>query len=110
MTTMSVPESIATYFRTAEAGDIDALVACFTDDATVLDEGGTYRGHAAIRRWREEAASKYVYTLEVLSASPSDGGYQVATKLVGNFPGGTAELAFRFTLRAGLIAALTIAG
>jgi hypothetical protein len=35
--------------------------------------------------------------------------YVVFTRLTGNFPGGTAELANRFTLRGGLIANLEVA-
>src|SRR6266508_3997699 len=109
MTTSQIPESIINYFRAAEAADIDALVACFTDDAKVTDEGVTRRGHAAIRRWREEVAAKYEYTLEVLSSrGAEDGRCVVTTKLEGNFPGGTAQLDYRFTPRDGLIRALEI--
>src|SRR5262249_888654 len=42
--------------RTEEAG-------CFTDDAAVTDEGRTWHGHAEIRRWRENVATAYEYTL-----------------------------------------------
>jgi ketosteroid isomerase-like protein len=110
MTTPQLPDSIAHYFRAAEAGDTDTLVACFTDNAEVTDEGAARRGHAAIRHWREEVATKYTYTLEVLgSQTDGEGRYVVATKLEGDFPGGVAYLDQRFMLHDGRIAALHIA-
>jgi ketosteroid isomerase-like protein len=38
--------------------DIDAIVALFSDEAVVVDEGQTYHGKASIRGWQEGAASK----------------------------------------------------
>jgi hypothetical protein len=43
------------------------------------------------------------------SRALGDDRYVMFTRLAGNFPGGTAELADRFTLRDGLIAKLKIA-
>jgi ketosteroid isomerase-like protein len=64
-----VPDIIAGYFAAVVAGDIKALVDCFTEDADHL----------------------------------------VRTRLEGNFPGGTADLAHHITLRGGLISHLEIA-
>jgi ketosteroid isomerase-like protein len=108
--TANVPDVITRYFTAAEAGDDDALVACFTDDAEVSDEDRTWRGRADIRQWREDVATAYEYTLQVLGADPDgDDRYIVRTHLEGNFPGGKVDLAYRFTLRGGLISALEIA-
>ena len=41
-----IPDVISSYFRAADAVDLDALAGCFTEDATVTDEGKTMRGHA----------------------------------------------------------------
>lgn len=68
--TTSLPPFISRYFTAAEHDDVDALVGCFTDDAVVTDEGRTWHGHAEIRRWRENVATAYEYTLEVLGAEP----------------------------------------
>ena len=57
---------IQRYQRAADEHDWDSLVACFTEDACVVDEGETYVGLDAIRRWREEAASKYIFTSTVV--------------------------------------------
>ena len=36
--TISLPTVISDYLAASEHGDLDALVACFTDDKVVLDE------------------------------------------------------------------------
>jgi ketosteroid isomerase-like protein len=112
--TTSLPAAISRYFTLAADGDDDALVDCFTDDAAVTDEGRTWRGHAEIRKWREDVATAYEYTLEALGAEPGGQaggleGYDVQTHLEGNFPGGTVDLTYRFGLRDGRIARLDIA-
>lgn len=42
--TTAVPEVVTRYFEADARRDIDALVALFTDDAVVIDEGKTRRG------------------------------------------------------------------
>ena len=113
--TMSLPTVISDYLAAAERGDLDALVACFTDDAIVLDEDQEWRGRAGIRQWREKVANAYQYTVEVRGAANQgsvDGvqRHDVHTHLEGNFPGGRVDLHFRFTLDHGAIARLVIEG
>jgi ketosteroid isomerase-like protein len=106
----TVPEAVTRYLQMAAGSDVDALVGCFTDDATVVDEGQTFRGHDEIRRWRETVTSRYTYTVTVLDSQAAGGdGHIVTVRLDGNFPGNTVELRFQFTVRDGLIASLTIA-
>jgi hypothetical protein len=89
------------------------VVACFTDDAVVLDEDQEWRGEVAIRQWREKVANAYEYTVEVRGAAQLGSvddvqRHDVHTHLEGNFPGGTVDLTFRFGLRDGRIATLQI--
>jgi ketosteroid isomerase-like protein len=102
------PDIIIRYFKAADDKDFDTLIACFTEDATVFDEDKTYGGHAEIRQWRSTTASQWEYTVTVTGSSPDGDGYLVRVHLVGNFPGGEADLRYRFTLRDGLISALSI--
>jgi hypothetical protein len=75
----------------------------------VVDEGQTYHGSAEIRSWQEGAASKYYYTTEVSSTQRiGEESYLVTGRLTGNFPGGTAELQWRFTVQGDLISRLEI--
>lgn len=104
-----VPEVISRYYAAAEGGDIDRLLACFSPDAHVLDEGQHYWGAEEVRRWRESVATRFTYTSEVTGTERTeDGEYVVSTHLEGDFPGGTVDLAQRFTVTDGLITQLLI--
>jgi hypothetical protein len=111
--TIELPTVIAEYLAASDRGDIDAVVACFTEDAVVFDEDEERRGHARIRQWRANVASIYQYTVEVLGAAALgtvDGfeRHDVYTHLEGNFPGGKVDLTDRFGLRDGRIGSLQI--
>lgn len=107
--TVTIPDVIARYYQLIGGTDVDAFVACFTDDAIVADEDRTYEGPAAIRAWRERTASEYEYDAVPESVEEEAGGNIVVTALVsGTFPGSPVRLRHRFTLRDGLIGALDI--
>jgi hypothetical protein len=106
---MSAPAVVTRYLAAAPAGDFEALADCFTTDGAATDEGHTYRGRAEIIGWRESLASQFTYTSTVTGSEPiGEGEYRVTAHLVGDFPGGVADLTYRFVLKGGLIADLTI--
>lgn len=97
------------YLRLATGSDPAALAACFTEEATVTDDGRTYRGRPEIQAWREELSVAFAYTATVLRAEPGDGGRQrLSVLLEGDFPGGRVELTYTFRLRGDLIDELVI--
>ena len=101
---------ISRYFGLDAQRDTEGIVALFADDAIVVDEGKTYRGTTEIRAWQLGPASKYVYTTEVLKVEASGPGRYLATgRLTGNFPGGTADLRWDFTVADDQIKRLVIA-
>ena len=107
---MTRPDVISRYFEADARRHIDAIVALFTEDAVVVDEGKTWRGIGKIRAWREGPASLYQYTTEVFDTNATgEDEYLVTGRLEGNFPGGTAELKWRFTLAGDRISHLHIA-
>jgi ketosteroid isomerase-like protein len=112
MTTL-LPSVISEYLAASDRRDLDAVVACFKEDAVVFDEDREWRGHAGIRQWRETVATAFEYTVEVRGAAERgrvDGveRHDVHIHLEGNFPGGTVDLTQRFGLRDGRIASLQI--
>ena len=107
---VSTPDVVKRYFYADAQRDIDAIVALFNDDATVIDEGREHRGGAEIRDWRTGPASQYDYTLTITSEEALAGDrFRVTGRLDGNFPGGTANLHFDFTVDGDLISHLKIA-
>ena len=110
---ISLPTIISEYLAASDRGDLDTVVACFTEKAIVFDEDKEWRGHAGIRQWRTQVATVYEYTVElrdIAGRGEIDGveRHDVYTHLEGNFPGGTVDLTMRFGLRGGCIASLEI--
>ena len=106
----AVPDVISRYFAAQSARDFDTLVTLFADDGVVVDEGQTRRGRNEIRAWRENVASVYEYTTDVLDfTATGHGQYAARVHLEGNFPGGTVDLRYRFTINDDTISRLEIA-
>jgi ketosteroid isomerase-like protein len=106
----NLPDVISRYFEHDTERDIDAIVNLFADDAKVIDEGEERHGTDEIRAWQTGAASKYTYTTEITSAEAlGPDRYVVSGRLTGNFPGGTAELTWDFTIAGRYITRLIIA-
>lgn len=100
---------IRRYFDLDADRDIESIVALFSDDAIVVDEGQTRHGTEEIRAWQVGPASKYTYTTEVLDTVALEADrYVVTGRLAGNFPRGSAELTWDFTVAGGRISRLVI--
>ncbi|HTJ72895.1 MAG TPA: nuclear transport factor 2 family protein [Actinospica sp.] len=94
-----LPGIITDYLKVHQARDVAAAMSYYSPDAVVTDEGHDYRGKAEIGAWLGKAASEYTYTSTLTSAHRLDPDhFDVAHRLEGNFPGGVADLHFRFTL------------
>jgi hypothetical protein len=104
---IDLPKSIALYFA-VDQGDGDAIARCFTEDAVVKDEGHSYLGRDAIRRWKTDVSGKYKYTSEPFAIDDRDGKIVVTSHLVGDFPGSPIDLRYFFVLKDDRIASLEI--
>jgi hypothetical protein len=105
--TLELPGPIAAYFAADTVGG-EAVAKCFTEDAVVKDEGRTHRGRAAIRRWKEEASTRYQYTSEPLACELGEGTVVVTSRLTGTFPGSPVDLRYIFVLEGDAIASLEV--
>ena len=104
------PEVVRRYFEHDADRDIAAIVALFAEDAIVVDEGQTRHGTVEIEAWQTGPASAYTYTTEVLESEPRTANrYVVTGRLTGNFPGGTADLRWDFTVVGDRISRLVVA-
>jgi hypothetical protein len=104
---VNLPEPIAAYFS-ADKKDSAAVSQCFTENAVVKDEGHSYSGRAAIKKWKADASTKYQYTSEPFACERKDGMTVVTSRLTGNFPGSPVNLRFFFELEGDKIASLEI--
>ncbi|WP_265521348.1 nuclear transport factor 2 family protein [Oerskovia flava] len=105
-----LPATIRRYLAAHTARDADAALGAFSSTAVVVDDGTTYRGTEEIRRFLSRAGAEFRYTTELVGAQRIDDRRWVATqRLVGDFPGGVAELGYRFTMTGDLVSELVIA-
>jgi len=103
-----LPQAIASYIDAANAQAPQRLGACFTDDATVVDEGTLRRGRDEIEAWARETGMRYQSTIEPLGLEEAEGRHRLHASVRGNFPGSPISLHFDFLLASGRIASLEI--
>lgn len=106
--TVRLPAAISRYFRAANGDDADAIAACFTERACVRDERRTHEGREAVRAWAAEARRRYRFSAEPTSFEPLPDGGVATARVTGDFPGGRADLRYRFRLEADQVAELEI--
>ncbi len=105
----SSPSVVQAWFAAHEGRQAEAELTTMTDDVVIIDQDQTDRGREAARGWISGARREFTYTTTVLTTA-SDGDATVVTaRLEGDFPGGRADLSYRFLLSDDRISALTIA-
>ena len=104
---IDLPKPITAYF-TADKGDSEAVVRCFTENAVVKDEKHVYNGVAAIKQWKADSSKKYSYSTEPFASERKDNKTVITCHLIGNFPGSPVDLRYLFELKGDKIASLEI--
>ena len=106
--TAKLPRVLADYFAATNVHDVGAMIAAFTEDATVHDEGRDHVGVSAIRGWMKETIEKYDYKVEPIESSQNGSSTVVLVSLRGKFPGSPITLQYAFTLSGERVARLEI--
>ena len=105
-----LPATVRGYLAAHVARDTAAALRAFTPSAVVVDDGTTYRGTEEIRGFLSRAGAEFTYTTTLVGAERTDDAHWVATnRLKGDFPGGVADLRYRFAMDGDLITELVIA-
>ena len=99
---------IAAYIDASNGRQVEALIAYFTPDAVVVDEGHTYHGASGIRTWFARTVEAYHFTLEALDVAAQGSDAVVTCQVSGTFDGSPIQIPFRFTLEGDRIAVLAI--
>ncbi|GIG53591.1 nuclear transport factor 2 family protein [Demequina activiva] len=104
-----LPTTIRAYLVAHANDDVEAAIQVFAPAAVVSDQGQTFRGTEEIRRFLRDAGAEFTYSTRLIGAERIDDAHWVATnRLEGDFPGGVAELHYRFTLDGDAVAELAI--
>lgn len=105
---IQLPPPIDRYVKIENSGDVEALAECFAPNATVRDEGQTYEGLDAIKKWKAETKKKYGHSITPLEVAHRNGKIVLKARLTGSFPGSPVTVGFSFVLKDGRIVSLEI--
>jgi len=104
----ALPQTVRTFMTALDAREVGRTLATLSTDAVVTDEGHDFEGHDEIGAWVAKAAAEYTYTTAFTGATTTEAGVDVGQHLEGNFPGGVADLHYRFTLDGTVISRVVI--
>jgi ketosteroid isomerase-like protein len=105
---LKLPHIIRDYVEASNAHDVEAILACFSEAATVRDENETLHGKAAIKAWVVKTIGKYDFHFEPLRIHEDDGEILLAVSVSGTFPGSPIALDYQFTIAEGKISSLSV--
>jgi ketosteroid isomerase-like protein len=96
--TEQLPTPIRAFQEAHAARDADAALAALSPQAVISDVGESFSGEEALRRFVSEAGTEFTYTDEVTKVGRDGQIWVVSHHLEGDFPGGKADLDYRFAL------------
>ncbi|MGM4887468.1 nuclear transport factor 2 family protein [Tardiphaga sp. 604_B6_N1_1] len=105
---MDLPDAAKAFFDADERSDPHAVVAAFSHNGSVMDEGVRHQGGDAIRKWWSAAKDKYHHVAVPFEVAHVDNKTRVRATVTGYFPGSPAALNYTFTIIGGKIAGLEI--
>lgn len=105
---IEMPQIIAALVKAKNDRDTNAVVACFSKDAVVHDEGREMIGTAAISEWSDNSFKKYQFTIHPDKIVDAGRETILTATLTGTFPGNPVSLDFQFIIENGKISSLII--
>ena len=87
--------AIARMIAATNAGDSEAFVACFTDDAHLEDWGRGFHGHDGVARWNQSDNIGRRAHFEAAGVTGDDADQVVTLVVTGGGFNGTSDIAFR---------------
>ncbi|MEJ5051390.1 nuclear transport factor 2 family protein [Chryseobacterium culicis] len=105
---MNLPNILQEFLEAQKVFDSTSLSRCFSDHATVFDEGKIYKGKEEIRQWNEKSNNEFQTFFEIQIFSTQENTVQLKINISGSFDGSPILLNFYFRIEEDLIAALAI--
>lgn len=104
-----LPAIVRDFFAAHVVHDADTAAQFLADDVVAVDQGQTWRGRDQVYLFVRDAGAEFEVTTEVLGTRRIDDTHVIiGVRLTGNFPGGVAEIDYRFTVRDGLITEIVV--
>jgi hypothetical protein len=104
----TLPPIIAAFIQAQNDHDSSALVACFTDDAVIYDDGHEIHGIAAIKQWSDRNNREYNHTVDVTNVAQQNNEIIVIATVTGTFEGSPLQFHYHFTVIGNKIAGLSV--
>ena len=105
---VTLPRVIKEYIDASNAHDVKSILSCFSDDASVHDEGKDFHGKKLIEDWIVTTIEKYKFQFKPLSVKEDDGEVVVSVEVSGTFPGSLVTLDYHFKIENEKILSLAI--
>ena len=103
---MKLPQTIKDLIDAQNNSDSLAYVACFSEEATVKDEGKTHRGKQEIKNWISKTNETFKIAMKPLDYF--DGQQLLKAEISGNFTGSPLMLSYHFKFKDDTISFLLI--
>ena len=105
----TLPAPVRDFIAAHLVGDDATASSYLAEDVVFVDQGQTVHGREQVHAFLRDASSQFEYTTEQIGAHRvDDEHWVVALRLEGTFPGGVAELDYRFSVRDDLVSELVI--
>ncbi|MDI9870665.1 nuclear transport factor 2 family protein [Flectobacillus roseus] len=105
---MNLPNVIVDLTKAQNNFDSVAYANCFSENATVFDEGKNHNGKTEIQEWIKKANEEYQAVMKPVEYSAKE--EVLKAEVSGNFPGSPIVLSYHFSFQNGLIESLKITG
>ena len=103
---MITPDTIRRFVEATNAGDTEAFLDIFTDDALLSDWGRDFHGRDGVARWNQSDNIGVQSNLRIVRVARRDDVYHARVAVTGNGFNGEGDMAF--TLNGDRIARLII--
>ncbi|MGK9124259.1 nuclear transport factor 2 family protein [Olivibacter sp. SA151] len=105
---MKLPKVITKLVEAQNQADSVAYANCFSETATVFDEGKTYKGKTDIEQWIANANENYKAVMQPLHFEEKETTSILKAEVSGIFPGSPVVLNYHLEIADGHIQSLKI--
>lgn len=105
---MNLPEIIRDLVNAQNNFDSAAFANCFSETATVFDEGKNYKGKNEIKAWIEKASKEYNAVMKPLDFVGDAEKGNLKAEVSGTFPGSPLVLTYHLEFEENQIESLEI--
>jgi len=91
---MTTPDPIRRFVEATNAGDTEAFLGTFADDASLIDWGRSFQGREQIAHWNQSDNIGVKSHLRIVRVAAADGTYRVRIAVTGDGFSGEGDMTF----------------